>query len=539
MFRFNPSHQRYFGNRRPFWYNPLAGAWRDRVHDELTQQNASCFWHAACAVANSEASMREAIRVAKYESAAGLLPGLTYEEAIQVCITSAIHISVIEMGLGHDDTMWVIARRWVHPEQQIAGHCVVLAVHDDAGTYKPHWCPATAYHRRLPLPVTAADRLEFQRAIEAEELGVEIEDLAELARDMEEPNALHQLPDDQLLIWMGDLVDAVNFPEPPEHALAIYWRDVAGELAFGVEEPEDDADQNLELPRILRRERGQVPDWWRANANVAPRAHHPLEGIYSIVGVHPPPVPKAGLHWANCRTFYQLDHAGPLQWAQHMHVVLGAPSATARAAARLTGAGGIAWELCPENVQHMHVSSRHKVYVRLGAEHSLHPQLLEFGDYNPDRVGAIHTAQGSFSLSQPEHLVREDGAEFRVFSLTRESATRVGALARALPLHLEQVVTISFRKVGRLSFKIPRASFPDEAAWLTAQFSLLAEFCPRELLGILQDQRNRALAALEQKRLPAGFDPVQLVATLHEQRELARRRLAPIVGLARYCYPDL
>jgi hypothetical protein len=96
------------------------------------------------------------------------------------------------------------------------------------------------------------------------------------------------------------------------------------------------------------------------------------------------------------------------------------------------------------------------------------------------------------------------------FSLERSVATLTGLLGRMILFHTESVKFLSMKEycLNRLP---DQANFDSKRSWLRCVFSVLASAAPDEYKALINDQRNQALSALEDGRLPESYDPVLLV----------------------------
>lgn len=551
----NFDYTRYFGTRRPLWFNRQSGAWRHQLLKRLVREGASCFWLSLVSVLPTDQGLNEAI--AHHErSPEGITAGKTFEDALEACLDYDWHISIVQIGLIDQDRRWGIVRAFRHPECEKAGLSIVLVEHDDHGRPRPHWCAATAWRRRCTVPVTLAD-LEHIEPVEevVEPLELQLADVAELQALLDAPDYHGDLPEEQLAEWLHgfrQIDQAVDHPEP-----LVLERIPSGEwIAAGNDVPdlghlldaaqhEFDAlrlSQNVQLPAIYTAQAAGLvglltggpatPAWVFGNQHLAVPQHHPLQDVYAITGVHPPPAPSAGINLGSAvRYFYRLPDDEPLQYVGDLSVVEGAPGAFSRGIARMTAGGMMAWELRPDVVPHMRVRSGHVVYVRLGEVHALDQRLLETGDYNPDVFGDLHTDTGRFALTRPELVIRSDGVNFLFFLLSRRSSTKIALMTRFVPFVLSRVTSVSFRGVNVIRHRHPEKAFPTRSAWLRAQYALVAEQAPKELVGVINDQRNQALAALERGELSPDHDPVLQVAVLHEQRKRITR-IMRVVGQA-------
>lgn len=513
----NAGYHRYFGAHKPFWYNMPGGQWRQPMIRELTKQNASCFWLSMCSIAPSHGLLQIAVRAERQDTPAGVTSGKTYVEAVGLCQGHDLRVGVIQVA--RVGPSWAIVRRWHHPQAPTRGTCLVLVEHNDLCEYAPHWCACTSYRPRFTIPFTLAD--EWAAA----------ERDGRVRARRERGQLIAAVDDDDLNL---DLLYPDEFQ--PEHR----YQDITL-VELGIREWMQGFDALLNDPDV---EGERVVGWddlhpdpggaWIAgnNAQGHPIAH-PLNGIFAVCGVFPPPMPTTGLALVSTRRFFRVAEAGYRAFdSGDLISTEGHPTAVDRAVARTLGEGGICWELRPSVMEDMHVSSRHYVYVKLGQRNAVDDRFLESGDYNPARVARLTTETGLYSLVDPRDLVTAAGEEFRVFRLHRCAATITGCLARLLPLHLEKVTGITERGAMILSNPAPRTAFPNAASWLRAQFQIIAAKAPEELVPLINDQRNQALAALVDGSLPQNFDPYFLVMTLHEQ--LARaERLFRVLGKSR------
>jgi len=482
---------------------------------------------------------------------AALRNGITVQEAIGHCQAFDVRISIltVDYRLGADGHwIWHVAFSWTHPAAEHRGRAVVALDYDDNADHNPHFVATTSWHHMRECRLNALelgkltehednranmpfdqDELPFEdfwgmyaRRLE-DVLGADNPDLAD--------NHLHQR-----VAWEHELLDAaadvgdvgdddVEF-EVDDLPFQAVWngfarRDVFPGPAYHGPPPV------VAAPWPPQAEGCKLgPDacaLCRRNVdhNRCQRVSHPLDGIPGVCGVFPPPLPP---QWnrdlINSVTFYRVEEQGqPLVCPGDMLLYKGHPTAFQRASCRLMGKGGIAWELRPSVIANMHVSTRHLVYVRLGATHVINPALFDNGDYNPEYIDRLHTCTGTYLLSRPWEVRRQApeglAERFLFFSLQRRAATYAGAACRAVPFHLEQVTEISLRHHPSLNFDLPLTSFPSEHARLRAQFSLLLQHCPEEMKGVLQDQRNLAMEAFAAGKLSPHFSPITLLRDLH------------------------
>lgn len=538
-----PHYHRYYGEHRPLWLNRPHGDWRRAAKQQLVRAGAGCFFEALFTLCSRQVA---AAMIQAYEQGQGVLRlGVSFVRAVEILDEIGFQLNVLFFGRVADE-LRVLFRHNGRGEAAQRGWGLALVPLNDEGEFIPHWLPFTQHRDHLGVRLIGRDHLALDEqedhGIEEEWVDIDADDVAHIAAELEELRREAEGP------WDHELG-----AELPFFGLGAELGHIGPPLVAGLAPAPEvwDHDLDVELPFYgLGAELGFIgPDWageailgrapvrpdgtpWEHIAPVYVRPAHPLDGIVAVVGEHAPPAPttRAGSNLVECRTFYWLGE-GQLQFGGDYSLVDGPPGAFARAAARVQGRGGICWELRPSNIRNMHVDSKHMVYVRLGEASLLDPAVMDTGDFNPQLVGRLHSATGCFRLDDPWEVRRDDGAVFLFFNLKRTSVTLSGVFGRCLPFHLEPIERVSLVGVGVARFSRPESAYPSRVAYLRAQFSILAATAPAELVGLINDQRNIALALLEEGRLATGFDPYRMVAVLHEQRKQAQR-LFTVLGCA-------
>jgi hypothetical protein len=334
---------------------------------------------------------------------------------------------------------------------------LVLAVYDDDSNFSPHWLPSTSINYRRRLAVSKKEKLHLDQQM------VPIADVFNF-------QMLAQNLSDQL-----EIEKAVEESDPP---VPITWA-----IPFP--------------PGHGFGERG---------------SRHKHQDYTLSCGVHPPPTSLAKETFASStRRFYWVGEGTQRAPATEDYIEIGPPSSFARALASVgeNHKLGTLWELHPLVIKYMTIDSGHMAYLKCGTPTLANPHFLDNGCYNPEMLGHLQTTGGIFKLVSP-YTVKSGENTFMFFSLERSVATLTGLLGRMILFHTESVKFLSMKEycLNRLP---DQANFDSKRSWLRCVFSVLASAAPDEYKALINDQRNQALSALEDGRLPESYDPVLLV----------------------------
>lgn len=362
-------------------------------------------------------------------------------------------------------------------EQPEPNRAFVLVLFNDGGEYAPHWLPATSWR------LNAAIRLAREES-------------AALLK-----NQLWELIDnadpEQAFPWLSLMDEIRNGFLPPSPDIHL--------PGFDDERP---AMGPINRPADVRRAMDIVPHYDAPEENfgddLSTRGNLKIS---ALVGLHPVDLPNRSLDAvASGPVFY---YTGSLAHTPKTtcFTVRGYPGFVDKLSAIFYGK--IAWELHPDVIFGAVVNSTSLVYVRLSEVNIINPAYLASGCFNPSCVGNISTTRGAYTLVDPFDIECQ-GSTYRFFRLYRTYSTVLGAVRRLLPVSIEQVKEVSLAEFT--VDKLPDQSYFDsKRSWLRAVFALLASHAPAELKGIINDQRNMVLSALDQDELHYDFDPVLLV----------------------------
>jgi len=449
---------------------------REKARKRLLEKGASCIFFAMtelCTTLDQYLKFEDEVAVGNE----GWRYTPTIHQATNIIISLDIPITVAyiraALEVNADGQHWYSHRAaCYHQAVDCQGRDIdttlVLAVYDDDSNFSPHWLPSTSINYRRRLAATRKEKLHLDQQM------VPIRDVFDF--QLLAQNLSDQLLIDQAIIEENPPIPtswANNPPLPPNHA---------------------DGEQ---------------------------KARHKHLNIMLSCGVHPPHTLLASQHLiSKTNRFHWIGSgAAPLT---HSLVVKGPPNALERGLARgLLSKTGILWELHPLVIEHMYIDSAHMAYLRTGRPTLADPRILDNGCYNPEMLGHLQTETGIFKLVDP-YTVGEGENQIMFFSLERSVATIAGLVGRMIPFHTEHVVFLSLQEYC-LSHLPSQANFDSKRSWLRCVFSVLANAAPDEYKALINDQRNQALSALEDGKLPSSYDPVLLVKDVIQASAYASR----------------
>lgn len=437
----------------------------------------------------------------------------SYQEVVDALVATGLPLRAARLGFVWREDQGLVRRKVVfthvfdHGLGPVGNRTIVLAPNDDLGRQRPCWCPAIAVRLGGVQEPLARDQVPWMPD-----------------PVVDRPINMEEAP------WEAFLADLANFldpqweqEEPPLQPEDPHDAEPLEDLAAMLEEGPEHVYQHVQHPMEGR---------YRVNRALIGRADfvHPLEGVYRVVGVYPPPYMRSSRYFMGpAVTFHRIeDPTVPCLDAGELVVSQGFPTALDRAVARSTGKGGIAWELRPCVLANMQISSRHLVYVvdfvnAVPCAETL--AILGSGDFNPATFGKITTCTGVFSLVDPVELIwSEMGLKYTFFRLLRNAATLLGAVARAVPFHLEDVTGHTTRLLN-VQYLPNREVFPDEATYLRTRFAIIAQYLPENLRGMFLEVRNSVMAMLQDPQKAQAlqamrFDPFEVARTIIEQDRL-------------------
>jgi len=486
------SHSQFYGERKMLWFNePPIKDWVWAAVADLERLGACCFWYALLGVTRDQAAFELAVNEGLMQTDAGLSEGVTYAQAVYIINQARMRITVYQVDVTVASELCLIRRSQPAGREDPRG--VVLVPVNDQFERCAHWLPTVRF-RRVPISVPPAMALLINPMIG---LNADVEDLQPVIEPFIGPQHINGLAE-----------EFVNYQDS----------------RLPLEDEGPGFDLNIfEAP--------EYPDVGAVQSQPVQDGLSLLRKVSRIVGVIPPTFPLAHRMSPLAAVFHRIPEAGiPSLDAGDMMIVEGFPTAMQRGLTRMMGEGMMAWQLRPSVLADMHVSSRHLVYVCLSPPSLIDPKFLESGDYNPDFVGRLVTETGTFVLVDPFDVPfsghQSSYTTLRVFRLTRAGVTISGAVFRAMPFHLEKVISVTTTALHVVLVRNKRECFPTQRAFVRAQFSVLAMAAPEELRPLITDQRNEALSLIAEGKLADDFDPVRLVLALHEQLQGMRRLMA-------------